>query len=63
MAIPCNMCGNPVHEQSVKCPHCGEATGVPVDPLARATIETMRKIPEIDGQPASTGFEKIEEAA
>ena len=34
MAIACDTCGKPVHEQTVRCPHCGDLTGVPVDPRA-----------------------------
>jgi hypothetical protein len=36
VAIPCAACGQPVHDRAVKCPHCGDLTGVPVDPLAVA---------------------------
>jgi len=36
VAIPCATCGNPVHESAVKCPHCGDLSGVPVDPEALA---------------------------
>ena len=32
MAIPCGACSSPVHDRAVVCPHCGEATGVDVDP-------------------------------
>ena len=38
MAIACDACGKPVHEQAVRCPHCGDLTGVPVDPIAAAEI-------------------------
>jgi hypothetical protein len=38
VAIACDACGKPVHEQAVKCPHCGDFTGVPVDPVAAAEI-------------------------
>ncbi|MEO8552379.1 MAG: hypothetical protein ABI678_20520, partial [Kofleriaceae bacterium] len=31
MAIPCEKCSEPVHEQIVICPHCGEPTGVRLD--------------------------------
>lgn len=49
MAIPCEVCGEPVHEQAVKCPHCGDFTGVPVDPIAAAEISTQPIVkPEID---------------
>jgi len=41
MAIPCDACGEPVHEQVVVCPHCAGPTGVPIDPIAKATIETL----------------------
>ena len=41
MAIPCEKCREPVHEQIVICPHCGEPTGVPTDPIAVATIELL----------------------
>jgi hypothetical protein len=49
VAIPCDACGEPVHETSVKCPHCGDFTGVPIDPIAAAEISTLPKVkPEID---------------
>jgi hypothetical protein len=49
VAIPCDVCGEPVHERAVKCPHCGDFTGVPVDPIAAAEISTQRIVkPEID---------------
>jgi hypothetical protein len=41
VAIPCEKCGQPVHEQVVICPHCGDASGVPTDPIAVAEIEVM----------------------
>jgi hypothetical protein len=41
VAIPCEKCREPVHEQIVICPHCGEPTGVPTDPIAIATIELL----------------------
>lgn len=41
MAIPCEKCHAPVHEQTVICPHCGQPTGVPTDPVAVATIEML----------------------
>jgi hypothetical protein len=59
VAIPSEACGEPVHEQSVKCPHCGGPTGVPVDPIAKTAIETMRPMPVV-AQPPSTGLEPIE---
>jgi hypothetical protein len=34
MAIACEACGEPVHEQVVVCPHCGERSGVAADVLA-----------------------------
>jgi hypothetical protein len=39
MAIPCEACGQPVHEKVVKCPHCGDFTGTPADPVAVAEAE------------------------
>jgi hypothetical protein len=49
VAIPCDVCGEPVHEQAVKCPHCGDFTGVPVDPIAAAEIATQPIVkPEVD---------------
>jgi hypothetical protein len=49
VAIPCEACGEPVHEQAVKCPHCGDFSGVPVDPIAAAEIATQPILkPEID---------------
>ncbi len=48
MAIPCEKCSKPVHEQVVVCPHCGELSGVPSDPIAEAEISVMT---EIDGEP------------
>jgi hypothetical protein len=41
VAIPCEKCREPVHEQVVICPHCGQPTGVPTDPIAVATIEIL----------------------
>jgi hypothetical protein len=41
VAIPCDACGQPVHEQAVRCPHCGDYTGVPVDPVAAAEVELI----------------------
>ncbi len=38
MAIACDACGKPVHEQAVRCPHCGDLTGVPVDQIAAAEV-------------------------
>ena len=34
MAQPCQICGQPVHETVVKCPHCGDDSGAPVDSIA-----------------------------
>jgi hypothetical protein len=49
VAIPCEACGEPVHEQAVKCPHCGDFSGVPVDPIAAAEISTQPIIkPAVD---------------
>ena len=45
MAIPCAACGKPVHEHAVKCPHCGDLTGVPVDPLALAEADATLELP------------------
>jgi hypothetical protein len=45
VAIPCDVCGLPVHEQIVVCPHCGEHTGVPVDPNAERAIQAMPELP------------------
>jgi hypothetical protein len=45
MALPCEACGKPVHEMAVDCPHCGEPTGVPVDPIAEHEIDVMEKFP------------------
>jgi hypothetical protein len=47
VAIPCNVCGKPVHSQAVICPHCGEPTGVAADPTltgeeAVAAVELAR---------------------
>ena len=42
MAIPCEKCHEPVHEQVVICPHCGEPSGVPLDPIAVAAIELLK---------------------
>ncbi|HEY1816936.1 MAG TPA: hypothetical protein VGG74_31525 [Kofleriaceae bacterium] len=39
MAISCEACGLPVHENVVKCPHCGSFTGTPADPIAVAEAE------------------------
>lgn len=39
VAIPCNECGKPRHEQAVKCPHCGGFTGTPADPVAVAEAQ------------------------
>jgi hypothetical protein len=44
MAIPCESCGKPVHETAVDCPHCGDPTGVPVDPIAEHEIELMDEV-------------------
>ena len=53
MAIPCDACGEPVHEQAVKCPHCGDFTGVAIDPIAAAEISTLPIVkPEVDLQVA-----------
>lgn len=41
MAIPCQTCGDPVHEQTVICPHCGKPTGVARDPVAAAEVEMI----------------------
>jgi hypothetical protein len=49
VAIPCDACGEPVHEQAVKCPHCGDFSGVPIDPIAAAEISTQPIVkPAID---------------
>jgi hypothetical protein len=45
MALPCEACGKPVHETAVDCPHCGESTGVPADPIAEHEIDVMEKFP------------------
>jgi hypothetical protein len=45
MALPCQACGKPVHETAVDCPHCGDATGVPVDPIAEHEIDVLEKFP------------------
>jgi len=45
MAIPCESCGNPVHEQVVVCPHCAYDTGVPADPIAETEIATLPELP------------------
>lgn len=45
MAVPCQTCGKPVHETVVDCPHCGESTGTPVDPIAEHEIDVMEKFP------------------
>ncbi|MFT3694892.1 MAG: hypothetical protein QM831_17210 [Kofleriaceae bacterium] len=41
MPIPCQACSKPVHEQSVRCPHCGNATGVELDPVAAAEADMI----------------------
>ena len=51
MSVPCEACGKPVHEQAVKCPHCGELSGVPVDPVAAAAIEAMPVLRELPSAP------------
>jgi hypothetical protein len=53
--IPCAACSKPVHERSVKCPHCGGATGVTPDAkwtaeeraaaLELARIDSLRSVP------------------
>jgi hypothetical protein len=53
--IPCAACRKPVHERSVKCPHCGGATGVTPDAkwtaeerlaaVELARIESLRNVP------------------
>ena len=48
MAVACESCGQPVHETAVDCPHCGELTGVPVDPIAETEIELL---PELGDKP------------
>lgn len=45
MAIDCNACGKPVHETVVTCPHCGEATGVPIDPIAEIEVSLLPALP------------------
>jgi len=49
--IPCAECRKPVHEQSVICPHCGELTGIPQDPIALAEISVMTEL-DLDPEPA-----------
>jgi hypothetical protein len=44
MAIPCEVCGKPVHEQVVVCPHCGNDTGVPADPIAELEIAALPEL-------------------
>jgi len=48
MAIPCESCGSPVHEQVVVCPHCANDTGVPADPIATSEISLL---PELTTEP------------
>jgi len=45
VAIPCGACIQPVHDQAVKCPHCGEATGIVPD--ASLTAEERRAAVEL----------------
>jgi len=35
-----------VHEQAVVCPHCGEPTGVPADPIAELEIAQLEPVEE-----------------
>lgn len=51
MAIPCEMCGKPVHEQTVVCPHCGDRTGNPADPEAARRIEEMPALAATEATP------------
>src|SRR5689334_11379538 len=69
MPIPCVSCAKPVFEQAVVCPHCGEPSGVPADPIAESEIATLPELPPavhpIDPLPletASSIFEPIERA-
>ncbi len=48
MAIACDQCQRPVHEQTVVCPHCGGPSGVPRDPIALAEVSVML---ELEGVP------------
>ncbi|MEO6776611.1 MAG: hypothetical protein ABI467_26950 [Kofleriaceae bacterium] len=41
MAIPCEQCGQPVHERAVVCPHCAGESGVGADPIAVAEISIL----------------------
>ena len=51
MPISCEHCDQPVHEQTVICPHCGDPSGVPRDPIALAEISVMIEL-EDEPEPA-----------
>jgi hypothetical protein len=51
VAISCEHCDQPVHEQTVICPHCGGPSGVPRDPIALAEISVMLEL-EDEPEPA-----------
>jgi hypothetical protein len=49
--ISCEHCHLPVHEQTVICPHCGDPSGVPRDPIALAEISVLLEL-EDEPEPA-----------
>ena len=51
MPISCEYCNQPVHEQTVICPHCGDPSGAPHDPIALAEISVMLEL-EDEPEPA-----------
>jgi hypothetical protein len=51
VAIPCEHCDQPVHEQTVICPHCGQPSGAPRDPIALAEISVLLEL-EAEPEPA-----------
>ena len=59
MAIPCEACSRPVHEQAVVCPHCGDHTGVPADPDAAVLVAALPAVPEAVTAPPSTPEEAV----